>query len=194
MELTIDCKARSADAKPNALRQSGQIPAVLYGHNGIESISVTVDAKAAEMLIRDAAVNNSLIQVNIPEHSWSGKALLREVQAHPWKGTIRHLSFFSVGSQASLEVDVPLHFTGIPVGVKQGGGSLDPLITSLQVKCAPGDIPEGIDVDVSNLKVGEGLHVSELSLPAGVIALVEASQLVVTVLAPQGGAVEEEAE
>ncbi len=186
MELTIDCTTRSTDAKPNALRQSGRIPAVLYGHNGTESIAVTVDAKAAEILLRNASINNTLIQVNIPDHAWSGKALLREVQTHPWKGTLHHLSFFSVGTHAFLEVDVRLHFVGNPIGVKQGG-ALDPLLTSLPVKCAPGDIPEFIDVDVTNLQVGDALHIHELSLPAGVTPLVESSQLVVSVLSPQGG-------
>ena len=190
MELTIDCTTRPTDVKPNALRQSGRIPAVLYGHNGTESLAVTVDAKAAEMLLRNASINNTLIEVNIPDHAWSGKALLREVQTHPWKGTLHHLSFFSVGTHASLEVDVPLHFVGNPIGVKQGG-ALDPLLSSLPVKCAPGDIPEAIDVDVTNLQVGDALHVHELSLPAGVTPLVESSQLVVSVLSPQSGVVEE---
>lgn len=96
MALTIDCQKRPEGSKPNALRRDGKIPATLYGHNGTESIQLVVNAKEAEFLVRDAAVNKSVIDVSIPDLSWNGKAVLREVQAHPWKGFLYHLSFFNV--------------------------------------------------------------------------------------------------
>jgi len=162
------------------LRRSGLIPAVLYGHKGTESVSLTVPAKTAETLLKKATINNTLVQVNIPDISWTGKALLREVQTHPWKPLLYHLSFFSVAAQDSLEVTVPLHFVGQAVGIKSGG-VLDPIITELQVQCAPGDIPESIDVDVSNLEIGNSLHVSDLVLPPGIVPLIEPETTVVTV-------------
>jgi large subunit ribosomal protein L25 len=190
MELTLECTTRPADSKPNALRHSGKVPAVLYGHNGVESVPIVIDAKAAEILIRDASVNNTLVNLNVSDLPWNGKALLREVQSHPWKGTLYHLSFFSVGSQASLDVDVPVHIVGEAPGVKTGGGSLDLQINELHVRCAPDRIPDVIEVDVSGLNVGGALHVHELNLPEGVVALVEPDQIVVTVLG--GSATEEE--
>ena len=78
MELTLECQKRVEGSKPNALRREGLIPAVVYGHNGAESIAFTVKAKKVEHLLRDATVNNTLIDLNIPEIPWSGKALLRE--------------------------------------------------------------------------------------------------------------------
>ncbi|KGF73022.1 50S ribosomal protein L25 [Neosynechococcus sphagnicola sy1] len=98
MELTIECQKRAVDSKPNALRRSGLIPAVLYGHNGVESLELTVAAKAAEFLVRDAVVKKSRIQVSIPELSWSGQAVLQEVHAHPANRSLYHLSFFAVPS------------------------------------------------------------------------------------------------
>jgi large subunit ribosomal protein L25 len=95
MEFAIECQKRPEGSKPNALRREGKIPATLYGHNGAESVQLVVDAKKAEFLVRDAAVNKSVIDVSIPDLSWNGKAVLREVQAHPWKGSLYHLSFFS---------------------------------------------------------------------------------------------------
>jgi large subunit ribosomal protein L25 len=95
MAITIECKKRVPGTKPNALRQSGLIPAVLYGHNGLESLELTVPAKAAEFLLRDAAVNRSVVEVQIPEASLTTNAVIREVQKHPWKGSIYHLSFFA---------------------------------------------------------------------------------------------------
>jgi large subunit ribosomal protein L25 len=187
MELTLECQKRPADSKPNALRRSGLIPAVLYGHNGAESVDLAVQAKTAELLVRDASLNNSLITINVADLPWTGKALLREIQTHPWKGTLYHLSFFSVGSQASLDADVPVHVVGEAPGVKTGGGSLDQVLTSLHVRCAPDRIPEVINVDISNLQVGGAVHVGELPLPEGVVALAEKDQIVLSILAPSGG-------
>jgi large subunit ribosomal protein L25 len=187
MELTLECKKRPADSKPNALRRSGLIPAVLYGHNGAESVDLAVQAKTAELLVRDASLNNTLITINVADLPWSGKALLREIQTHPWKGTLYHLSFFSIGSQASLDADVPIHVVGESPGVKTGGGSLDQVLTSLHVRCAPDRIPEVITLDISNLTVGGAIHVGELPLPEGVIALAEKDQIVLSILGGSGG-------
>ena len=185
MELTIECQKREAGSKPRALRRAGLIPAVLYGHNGSESISLTIKAKTAEHLIRDGSVNNTLIQLNIPDLSWNGKTLLREVQTHPWKNYPYHLSFFAVGSQDSIEVEVPLHFVGEAPGVKVDGGVLDPVMTALKIQCAPNNIPDAIEIDVSGLQMGDALLVNQISLPQGVTALNEPDQPVVTVLHSQ---------
>lgn len=187
MEVSVECQKRQDGSKPRALRRSGLIPAVLYGHKGTESVSLTLPAKTAETLLKKATVNNTLVQVNIPDISWNGKALLREVQTHPWKRSqVYHLSFFSVASQDSLEVTVPLHFVGQAAGIKSGG-ILDPVITELQVQCAPGDIPESINVDVSNLEIGDSLHVRDLILPQGITPMLEPETTIVIVGGYAGG-------
>ncbi|MCC3432781.1 MULTISPECIES: 50S ribosomal protein L25/general stress protein Ctc [unclassified Microcoleus] len=193
MEIAVECQKRAEGSKPNALRRSGLIPAVLYGHKGSESISITVKAKTVETLLKKHAVNNTLIDLSIPELSWSGKTLLREVQVHPWKGFPYHLSFFSVATQDSLEVEVSLHFVGESVGVKLEGGMLETVLTQIAVKCKPDSIPDAIEVDISNLKVGDALHIHELVLPAGAEALGDPTQVVVTVLGTKASP-EEEAE
>jgi large subunit ribosomal protein L25 len=147
----------------------------------------------AETLLRKASVNNTLIHVNIPDIPWNGKALLREVQTHPWRGTPYHISFFAVSEHSALEVDVPLHFVGTATGVKVGGGALEPILTSLHVKCIANSIPEHIEVDVTNLEVGDALHVHQLTLPEGVISLGEPDRVVVSIMASRGDA-EESAE
>ena len=98
MSATIECQKRPEGIKPNALRRQGLIPAALYGHDGAESISLTVSEKAASTLLKNASVNKTVVEVSIPELSWQGKALIREVQAHPWKKTLFHLSFFYVSN------------------------------------------------------------------------------------------------
>jgi len=190
MELAVECQKRVEGSKPNALRRSGMIPAVLYGHKGSESISLTIKAKTVEQLLKKHVVNNALIDLSIPELSWTGKTLLREVQVHPWKGFPYHLSFFSVATQDSLEVEVSLSFVGESVGVKLEGGMLETVLTQIAVKCKPDSIPDAIEVDISNLKVGDALHIHELVLPPGAEALGDPTQVVVTVLGTKASAEE----
>jgi large subunit ribosomal protein L25 len=91
----IDCKKRPEGSKPNALRRSGWIPATIYGHNGTESVQVVVNAKAAEFLIRDAILQKSLVEVTVEDMNWKTGTVLQEVQKHPWKGSIYHISFLA---------------------------------------------------------------------------------------------------
>lgn len=104
MSVSIECQKRPEKSNPRALRRAGLIPATLYGHNGAESISLTVDHKAATTLLRYAKVNETLVEVTIPDLSWQGKALIREIQAHPWKRNLYHLSFFYQANTAEDEV------------------------------------------------------------------------------------------
>ncbi|MHC5720014.1 MAG: 50S ribosomal protein L25, partial [Nostoc sp.] len=96
MAITVESLKRPEGSKPRALRRSGLIPANLYGHKGTESISLTIEAKTVERLLKRASVNNTLIDLNVTDIPWRGKALLRELQIHPAKGTPYHLSFFAV--------------------------------------------------------------------------------------------------
>lgn len=186
MELTVECTKRLDDSKSNTLRREGRIPAVLYGHDGANSVAVTLDTKTAETLVKKAVVNNTVIQLNVTDLPWTGKALLREVQCHPWKRNLYHLSFFSIGSQASVEVTLPLHFIGEAVGVKVGRGTLDTNINEITVQCAPDQIPDSIEIDISSLELGDALHVNELTMPEGVRAVGEGDRVVVSVLQSRG--------
>ncbi|MDB9525649.1 50S ribosomal protein L25/general stress protein Ctc [Oscillatoria sp. CS-180] len=191
MELSIECSKRQDGANPRALRREGLVPAVLYGHDGANSVSLLVNEREAQKLVRQASVNNSLITVKVPDMPWSGQALLREVQTHPWKGNLYHLSFFSIASQSSVQVEVPLHFTGTAKGVRDEGGVLDIIVSQLGIQCAPGAIPETVDVDVSDLAVGDNLHISDLKLPKGVEAISDTDKTVVMIAAPRTVASEE---
>lgn len=195
MELTVECQKRQPGTKPKALRRSGLIPANLYGHKGNEAISLTLNAKTAERLLVKASVNNTLIQLNIPELRWRGKTLLREVQKHPAKGSLYHLSFFAVAGQDSIDVEVPIHFVGDAPGVKLEGGVLDPVLSELQVRCAPDNIPDVIEIDISQLHLKDTLYVHQVVLPEGITVLGDSERTVATLLPPQvNAAAEDEAE
>jgi len=193
MDLNIECAKRAADEKTKKLRREGTLPAVLYGHDGSESVALKLSNYEAEALLRHATVNKSVITVNVPDMPWSGKVILREVQKHPWKNRIHHLSFFSIASQKEIEVSMPIHFVGEAVGVAEQGGTLDMVMTEIQLKCPPDAIPQSLDVDISELSIGDALHVNEIKLPKGSSVSVEPSLLVVSVLAPRTVAALEEA-
>ena len=193
MDLTIDCTQRASDEKPKKLRREGTLPAVLYGHDGNNSVALKLSNYEAEALLRKASVNKSVITVNVPDLPWSGKVILREVQKHPWKNKIHHLSFFSIASQDFIEVSMPINFVGEAVGVTNSGGTLDMVMTEVQLKCPPDAIPQSLDVDVSELDIGDALHVGEIKLPEGSTIAADDKLLVVSVLAPRTVASEEEA-
>ena len=185
MDLTIDCTQRASDEKPKKLRREGTLPAVLYGHDGNNSVALKLSNYEAEALLRKATVNKSVITVNVPDMPWSGKVILREVQKHPWKNKIHHLSFFSIASQDFIEVSMPINFVGEAIGVTNSGGTLDMVMTEVQLKCPPDAIPQSLDVDVSELDIGDALHVGEIKLPAGSTIAADDKLLVVSVLAPR---------
>ena len=183
MNISVECKSRPEGSKPRALRREGLIPAALYGHDGAKSISLTIPAKEAQLLLREAAINNTLIDLNVPDISWKGKALIREVQAHPWKRTLNHLSFFTVSAKQQVEIVVPIVLTGKAAGTKEGG-IVDQIMTELKIICAADSIPESIEIDVTNFEIGSMLQVGEIVLPEGAEVLDDPERTAISVVLP----------
>ncbi len=186
MDFTIECEPRKSDINPRQLRREGQIPVVLYGHKKAESVSLSLPTVMAEKMLAVVEVNNTLVKVNVPGLSLNCLSLLRDVQTHPWKGDLYHLSFFAISGQDTVIITASLHLTGEPVGVKTDNGSLDVVLTSLELQCDPKSIPEFIEVDISSMKVGDAIHVKDLNLPKGVVSNGEGDRVVVSVLPPAG--------
>lgn len=186
MDFAIECEPRRSDINPRQLRREGQIPVVLYGHKKTESVSLSLSSVLAEKVLAAVEVNNTLVKVNVPELSLSCLSLLRDVQTHPAKGNLYHLSFFAISGQDTVTITASLHLSGEPVGVKSDNGSLDVVLTSLELQCDPKSIPEFIEVDISALKVGDAIHVDDLSLPKGVVPVGEGDRVVASVLPPAG--------
>ena len=127
------------------------------------------------------------------------QAVLRDIQRHPASEKIQHIDFLRVSADQEIDVHVPLHFVNEDkcVGVKQGGGTITHNMNEVEVRCLPKDLPEFIEVDVANVNVGESVHLSDLSLPAGVVSVElihgeDHDASVVSVLSPRGGAVVDE--
>ena len=182
-----DTKGKGAARK---LRESGRVPAVLYGRE-LEAIHLSVDAHEAEHLFRSISVDNTIVDLKVDGEKEAYQTLVREIQAHPWKSSLLHIDFLRIQQGVAVDVDVPINLLGTPIGVKDDGGVLEQVIHDLAVRCVPSAIPESIDVDVSQMALNDALHVSDLLLGEGVEVRIPGDRTVCAVALPR---VAEEAE
>ena len=180
-----DAVGRSAARK---LKARGVVPAVVYG--GKEKPQpLQVAARDISNMLSHASGENILVELEIEGESANRMALLQEVQHSPVGGTILHVDFHAISMDEKIHAEVPLEATGIATGVKNFGGLLEQNLRVLTVECLPRDLPDKITVDVTNLNIGDSIHVRDIPMPEGVVAKVQADLTAVSVLAP---AVEEE--
>jgi large subunit ribosomal protein L25 len=181
---TLNAQLRDGHGKnaARALRRSGRVPAVLYG-GGAEARSLSVETLELERLLASISGENTLIDLTIEGEATPARALIREVQRHPYKPIVLHLDFYAVRAGEKIRLQVPVRLIGTAVGVSVDGGVLDQVIYDLDIECLPADIPEAADLDVSQLAVGESLRVSDIALP-NVTILNDAELSVVSVVPP----------
>ena len=163
--VTLNARPRTERGKNAArkVRQTGRVPAVLYGH-GDQPRALSLDAHELGKLLGRISVENTLIDLEI-EGAETTRALIREVQTHPYRPDIVHVDLFHVHAGEKLRLQVPVRLTGTPVGVHVGGGVLDQVLYDLEVECLPGDIPDAVEIDVSGLDIGESARVHDVSVP-----------------------------
>ena len=170
------------------LRARGFIPAVIYGGND-KPQPLQVSARDINAMMSQASGENVLVELEIGDDGQSRTALVQEVQHSPVGGEIRHVDFQAISMDQMIEAEVPLEPVGTAVGVKTFGGLLDQSLRTLTIECLPADLPDRITVDVSQLNVGDSIHVREIQLPQGVTPKVQLDLTAFSVLAPM---VEEE--
>ena len=179
--LSAALRTDTGKGAARALRREGRIPGIIYGH-GREPQPLTVDAKELGRLL-EHVTESSVIELAIDGKP--SKTLIREVQRHPFKKQFVHVDFQELVAGESIVVRVPLVFRGIAEGVRVGKGIMDTVMRELEVECDPSNIPDHIDVDVTNMVIGHALHVGEIPLPAGVTVLDDPESAVVIVAAPK---------
>jgi large subunit ribosomal protein L25 len=179
---TLKAALRQSAGKGTArkLRAAGQVPAVLYGH-GEKPRPLAVNAHDLGLLIASVNVENTLVRLDI-EGEGPQDVLLREVQMHAYKPEALHVDFFHVNAKETLHVKIPVRLTGTPVGVHTDGGILDHVLYDLDVECLPGNIPDGVEIDVSNLALGESVRVGDIPPREGVKFLQDADLPIASVV------------
>ena len=198
--MQIEIRASKREGKGTGasrrLRRAGSVPGVVYGA-GQEAVPVQFDHKALFLQFRNEAFHASILTLDLDGNK--EQVLLRDYQLHPVRNTIQHIDFQRVSASEKIHVKVPFHFINEDVapGVKLSGGLVTHILTEADASCLPKDLPEFIEVDLSNLEVGHSIHLSEIKLPAGVefVQLAHGNDAaVVSISKPRGGTAADDAE
>ncbi len=175
------------------LRATGRVPAVIYGRKTAPR-NIEVDAKELKHLIHGTASENIVVDLSIENDTNKSRlAVVQEVQHNPISGIVLHVDFHEVDETEPVEIMVPLETIGEAIGVKTGGGMLEHVMFKVKVKALPRDLPEMIVIDVTELSVGQAIHLGEIKAPKGVEILGESSQPVVSIAEPKTADAVEEA-
>ena len=171
-------------------RLEGKIPAVIYGGDQ-PAQSLTLIRKDFEYMLENEACFSSILEVQIGGDTHN--AIIKDIQRHPAKGFPMHADFLRVRMDQAIKVNVPLHFINEEqcTGVKLGGGMIQKQATDIEVQCLPKDLPEYLEVDMLDVELGQIVHLTDISLPAGVtstaLELGEDHDLAIaSVIAPRG--------
>src|SRR5262245_2443507 len=183
-EIVVAAESRTESGKNvnRRLRAKGLIPGVLYGASK-KAVSVAVSPGEIATILRSASGSNTLFDLDLG--GAKRKVILKEFQLEPIKGKLLHADFYEVALDKTLEVKVHIELHGVPVGVKTQGGVLDFVTRELEIECLPMDIPEKIDLDVSELELGKHLRVADLKLPDKIKLLTEGDVVVAHVVMPR---------
>lgn len=196
VSFTIEAEKRDEQGSgaSRRLRRAGKLPAILYGADR-DAAPITLDHNAMVHNLKHDAFYSHILSVRLDGRT--EKAILRDVQRHPFKPTIYHVDLMRVSADQPIRVNVPLHFLNEEeaTGVKLGGGMVSRMINELEIECLPGNLPEFIEVDVADMDVGDTVHISELRLPEGAesVALMHGEEYdyaVVSVLLPRAARTE----
>ena len=171
-KLNVQLRTDRRKTASGRLRRGGKIPAIVYGHT--EPLAITVDAHEFRTAFR-RITENTVVQLTMPEGVH--EVLVKDFQQDHLTGRIVHLDFYEFEKGKALKTRVPIHLTGAPVGVKEGG-ILETLMRELEVECLPKDLPEEITLDISELGLDRAMHVRDLTLPANVRTLQTPDQVV----------------
>jgi large subunit ribosomal protein L25 len=180
-KLVAEPRTDSGKGVARKLRAAGRVPAVLYGA-GVESTPLSVDSKELFHLLHTGAGSNVLVDLVVDGHEHL--AIPRDVQRDHIHGRFIHLDFLAVRRDEKIHIQVPVRVVGESVGVK-AGGVVEHHLWEVEVECLPTDVPEAIDVDITELEIGMGLRVSDLVAPSGSTILANPEDSVVAVQQPQ---------
>lgn len=199
MDAVLDVETRGQRGKNEArrLRAAGRIPAVVYGGPAQggppEGTPIAVDPKALLKILHSESGVNTLIALR-GIGDGEARVLVKEYQLDPISHALLHADFYRIAMDRALTVTVPILLKGEPRGVKQQGGMLEFVTREIEVECLPGDIPEHIDVDVSEMLLNQGLRVRDLASDPRWKPQTDPDMMIVHVTAPKAEEAPAEAE
>ena len=180
-DLKLEVQQRDATGKNvnRRLRAEGRVPAVVYG-GGVEPAAISVERRKVEEILRSSSGENALFLLQMAGTDQSRHAMIRELQTNAATDEMLHLDFQRVLLDQAIRVDVPIDLQGEAVGVKTEGGLIDFITREVTVECLPGDIPDVIVLDVSELHIGQHIEAGQLELPEGVTLVEDTDRVILS--------------
>src|SRR3954464_9805441 len=165
--VSFNATSREGSGKGAArsLRRQGQVPAVIYGH-GREPLSLSLNARDLDKMLGNIQAESTVIEVTVDGQT--AKTLIREIQRHPIKRQILHVDFQALVAGEKVTVSIPIVLNGVAEGVRLEGGVLDQTLRELEIEVDPSNIPDHAELDVTNMMIGDSVHISDLKVPEGV--------------------------
>jgi large subunit ribosomal protein L25 len=180
-EITVKAKIRAGRGKNDArrTRRAGLVPVTVYG-GGSETVAAAAPLRDLAAILRSEAGRNTIFTIDI-DGVGASEVMFHDRQIDPVRSRLVHADFQRLVKGQKIEVTVPLHLVGEPVGVREQQGVLEQVIREIEIRCEPREIPDAIDVDVSNLGVHDVLHVSDIPVSANIEILNPPDLVVATV-------------
>jgi large subunit ribosomal protein L25 len=190
IEINAKTRTSTGNGPARVLRREGRIPAILYGPT-TEPVKLSVEIRDLELAFKKTAATQALINLIVHDgETYTKPVMVKELQTHPTTEALLHADFYEIDLSRKISVSVPILPVGKSIGVEEGG-LLQSIRRELEVICLPNKIPEVIEVDVTELAIGDSLHVKSIPLPEGVEVQTETDFTVLTVVSAK---VEVEAE
>ena len=183
---TVSLSANARDGKgkgaARSLRSQGQVPAVIYGH-GRQPQPLALNARDLDKLLSHIQAESTVIEVTVGGQT--AKTLIREIQRHPIKRQILHVDFQALVAGEKVTVSIPIVLLGVPEGVRLEGGVLDQTLREIEIEVDPSNIPDHVEYDVTNMVIGDSVHISDLKVPEGVEVIDDPETSVAVLAAPR---------
>lgn len=187
--LKATTRKRSGTGQLKQMRREGWLPSVIYGR-GTENLNLKVNAKTFNDILVRSSSENILFNLEIEDHG-TRLAFLQTIQTDPISGKTLHADFRSIDENTEITAPVPTNLHGESAGVK-AGGVIEQYVHAIEIICLPKDLPETIEVDISQMQIGDSLHIGDIKLPEGVKAT-HAADVVVAHVGKAAAAVSEDA-
>jgi large subunit ribosomal protein L25 len=180
-EFKVQATLRQGRGKNDArrARRDGMVPITVYG-GGAETVAAVAPARELAAILRSESGRNTIFTIEV-DGAGSSEVMFHDRQIDPIKGRLIHADLTRLVKGQKIEVTVPLHLTGEPIGVKEKQGVLEQIIREIDIKCEPREIPDVLEVDVSNLDVHDVLHVSDIPVSEAIEILTDPEQVIATV-------------
>lgn len=175
----------TGSATSRRLRAQDNIPAVLYGH-GMQALTISVDRRELRLALSGPAGVNTILQLSVDGSTYP--AIIKELQRHPVRRNVSHIDFLQINMTEEITVSVPVRLEGIAKAVVAEGGLVDAAVDSIDLRTTPLNLPNEIVIDISEMHPHDVIHLSDVVLPAGVVAVGDADLVIVTVLVLRGEA------